>query len=96
VPPADSAAEARRDIENSLPAATSSAPPPSVAPPAQPAGSQSAMPHNAQPLSEQQLAEDQWLRRIPEDPGGLLRRKFLIEHMLRQQQRAQQEPEGSP
>ena len=35
--------------------------------------------------SEQRLAQDQWLRQIPDDPGGLLRRKFLIEHMLRQQ-----------
>ena len=37
------------------------------------------------PLSEQQLALEQWLRNIPDDPGGLLRRKFLIEHMMRQQ-----------
>jgi len=37
------------------------------------------------PLTEKQLAQDQWLRAIPDDPGGLLRRKFLIEHMLRQQ-----------
>ena len=36
------------------------------------------------PRTEQQLAEDQWLRRIPDDPGGLLRRKFLIQHMQRQ------------
>ena len=36
-------------------------------------------------LSERQLAEEQWLRRIPDDPGGLLRRKFLIEHLIRQQ-----------
>jgi len=35
--------------------------------------------------SEQALALEQWLRRIPEDPGGLLRRKFLIEHMERQE-----------
>jgi Ca-activated chloride channel family protein len=35
--------------------------------------------------TEQQLAQQQWLRAIPDDPGGLLRRKFLIEHMLRQQ-----------
>ena len=34
--------------------------------------------------SEQQMAEAQWLRSIPDDPGGLLRRKFLIEHMMRQ------------
>ena len=35
--------------------------------------------------SERQLAEEQWLRRIPDDPGGLLRRKFMIEHLIRQQ-----------
>jgi Ca-activated chloride channel homolog len=35
--------------------------------------------------SEQQLAQEQWLRQIPDDPGGLLRRKFLIEHLMRQQ-----------
>ncbi len=34
--------------------------------------------------SEQQIEEEQWLHSIPDDPGGLLRRKFLIEHMLRQ------------
>jgi len=39
-----------------------------------------------QPMTEQQLAEEQWLRQIPDDPGGLLRRKFMIEHMLRHQQ----------
>ena len=39
----------------------------------------------AQPRSEQALALDQWLRSIPDDSGELLRRKFQIEHMLRQQ-----------
>ena len=39
----------------------------------------------APPLTEHQLAQQQWLRQIPDDPGGLLRRKFMIEHMLRQQ-----------
>jgi len=39
--------------------------------------------------SEKQIAQEQWLRSIPDDPGGLLRRKFLIEHMMRQQ-KAQQ------
>jgi Ca-activated chloride channel homolog len=42
------------------------------------------------PLSERTLALEQWLRRIPDDPGGLLRRKFLIEHLEREQ-RAQSE-----
>ncbi len=36
------------------------------------------------PQSEKQIAQEQWLRSIPDDPGGLLRRKFLIEHMMRQ------------
>jgi hypothetical protein len=26
------------------------------------------------------------LRQIPDDPGGLLRRKFMIEHWMKQQQ----------
>jgi Ca-activated chloride channel family protein len=34
---------------------------------------------------ETQQAVEQWLRRIPDDPGGLLRRKFIREH---QKQRA--------
>jgi Ca-activated chloride channel homolog len=34
--------------------------------------------------NEQTLSLDQWLRRIPDDPAQLLRRKFLLEHMLRQ------------
>jgi len=37
------------------------------------------------PESERQLALDQWLRQIPDSPAGLLRRKFLIEHMIREQ-----------
>ena len=42
---------------------------------------------DAQPMSsEEQLAADQWLRRIPDDPGGLLRRKFLYQYRQRAQQ----------
>ena len=36
------------------------------------------------PMTEKQIAQEQWLRSIPDDPGGLLRRKFLIEHLMRQ------------
>ena len=37
------------------------------------------------PLSkEQQQANEQWLRRIPDDPGGLLRRKFKYQSQQRQ------------
>ena len=41
------------------------------------------------PESERAMSLDQWLRWIPDDPGGLLRRKFMIEHML-QQRKSQQ------
>lgn len=40
--------------------------------------------------SEEQQAMEQWLQRIPDDPGGLLRRKFLYEH----QRRGQRVPSG--
>ena len=38
----------------------------------------------AKPLdTEEQQAAEQWLRRIPDDPGGLLRRKFLYQYRQR-------------
>jgi Ca-activated chloride channel family protein len=40
---------------------------------------------------EQQQATEQWLRRIPDDPGGLLRRKFRYQY----QQRADEPAPGS-
>lgn len=36
------------------------------------------------PPSEEAQATEQWLQRIPDDPGGLLRRKFQLEHQRRQ------------
>ena len=36
-----------------------------------------------EPLDEEQQATEQWLRRIPDDPAGLLRRKFLYQYKLR-------------
>ncbi len=48
--------------------------------------------HRAEALSsEEQMAAEQWLRRVPDDPGGLLRRKFLYQY----QQRAQRDGTGS-
>ena len=47
------------------------------------------------PESERQLALDQWLRQIPDSPAGLLRRKFLIERMMKQQESGEP-PGGSP
>ncbi len=47
-------------------------------------------PSNARPLSPEQQADaerrqsvEQWLRRVPDDPGALLRRKFALEHQRR-------------
>jgi Ca-activated chloride channel family protein len=38
-------------------------------------------------LSEDRQAAEQWLRRIPDDPGGLLKRKFLYQYQQRQGRR---------
>lgn len=35
--------------------------------------------------NEQDRAMEQWLQQIPDDPAGLLRRKFMLEHLLRKQ-----------
>ncbi|WP_347260737.1 VWA domain-containing protein [Rudaea sp.] len=42
--------------------------------------------------SEKDQAVEQWLQRVPDDPGGLLRRKFQLEHQRRQQGATQDEP----
>jgi len=38
------------------------------------------------PSSDAAIALDQWLRQIPEDPSGLLRRKFMLDHLRREQE----------
>ena len=38
--------------------------------------------------SEQQQADERWLRRVPDDPGGLLRRKFLYQYSQREAQQS--------
>src|SRR5690606_42074850 len=35
---------------------------------------------------ERRLANEAWLRRNPDDPGGLLREKFRLEHQRRRMQ----------
>lgn len=49
-----------------------------------------------QPENERQLALDQWLRQIPDSPAGLLQRKFLIEHMMKQQDGGEDPQGGGP
>ena len=46
---------------------------------------------STQTLSEQEQALEQWLQRIPDDPGGLLRRKFAYQYSRREPQ-----PESTP
>ena len=46
----------------------------------------------AKPMVEEQALE-QWLRRVPDDPGGLLRRKFRYQTM--QRLREGEEPDES-
>ncbi len=36
-------------------------------------------------LDEEQQAAEQWLRRIPDDPSGLLRRKFKYQYQQQKQ-----------
>jgi len=97
---ASALADARAGLQNRPPPAAPAAPTAPAAPakmpsPAQAAQAQrdaraqdraSAVDEPPKPLTEQQLALEQWLRWIPDDPAGLLRRKFLIEHMLKQQE----------
>lgn len=82
-PVADTAEEAKRDAAASL-AGTAPGESDGLA------HKQGTHPGDALPptrLNEQQLAQEQWLRSISDDPGGLLRRKFLIEHLMRQREK---------
>ncbi|HET6435269.1 MAG TPA: tetratricopeptide repeat protein, partial [Xanthomonadaceae bacterium] len=47
---------------------------------------QAARPGETPAERERRLANDAWLRRIPDDPGGLLRARFRLEHERRQQE----------
>jgi Ca-activated chloride channel family protein len=47
--------------------------------------SEHTVPPPTETLSEEDQALEQWLRKIPDDPGGLLRRKFLLQQQRRGQ-----------
>ena len=42
-------------------------------------------------LDEGQQASEQWLRRIPDDPAGLLRRKFKYQYQQQGQQQIEEQ-----
>ena len=52
--------------------------------PEQTPGAEAPVPVNEQPLSQ---GQEQMLRRVPDNPGGLLQRKFLQQYQQRQTQR---------
>lgn len=43
-------------------------------------------------ITEEEKATEQWLKRIPDDPGGLLRRKFLYQYKQMPDQRDDEKP----
>ncbi|MES9855108.1 MAG: VWA domain-containing protein [Sedimenticola sp.] len=77
--PEDSAAAARRDVEPPTEGEKQKSAPQSGGVEAD----------NQTPLREKDLALEQWLRQVPDDPAGLLRRKFMLEHLQRQRGEAQ-------
>ena len=42
--------------------------------------------HEDAQAREQRQAREAWLRRVPDDPGGLLRAKFRLEYERRQRE----------
>jgi len=54
--------------------------------------SENAETEDGPPPSEESLALQQWLRRIPDDPGGLLRRKFMYQYQQREHPRREPQP----
>lgn len=83
---ANDAEQARRDAQASLQAAQTAKAAPAAKRQSTADGIQTeaSAASNATPLTENQMAQEQWLRSIPDDPGGLLRRKFMIQHLMRQ------------
>ena len=43
------------------------------------------------PIDEDKQASEQWLKRIPDDPAGLLRRKFEYQYKLRKREKSKDE-----
>jgi Ca-activated chloride channel family protein len=49
-------------------------------------------PESGHQRSETSMADEQWLRRIPDDPGGLLRRKFLLQYRQQGESNTESQP----
>ena len=82
----DDAEQARRDAEASFARPTTDGK--NGAGMGDEANATSAKPATAR-KTERQIAQEQWLRSIPDNPGGLLQRKFMIQHLMRQREAQQ-------
>jgi Ca-activated chloride channel family protein len=58
----------------------------------EPAGEETASAELSNELQPTDPATEQWLRRIPDDPGGLLRRKFLYQYRKMEKRQPEQQP----
>lgn len=90
VPDEDSAEAARQDVAGQVEAAKADDPDDAGREDGSAESPQdrrlAARPSQQEPPSEADLALEQWLGQIPEDPAGLLRRKFMLEHLRRQRE----------
>ncbi len=59
---------------------------------AEPASTDAAQTMDDPATMEEQRANQQWLQRIPDDPGGLLRRKFLYQYRHREERQTSDKP----
>ncbi|MGD2076526.1 MAG: VWA domain-containing protein [Gammaproteobacteria bacterium] len=83
-PPATNEAKAQASAQESPQAARQQAAArPAGEQPAEDGGASGAQAAADTTSTEEQQATEQWLRRIPDDPGGLLRRKFLYQYRQR-------------
>jgi len=81
--PEDSKASARHDVEEQVRPGRETD---NNGKPQQPRAVEAGEPPNEdKPRDEAEVALEQWLRQIPDDPAGLLRRKFMLEHLRREQ-----------
>ncbi|QJD28901.1 VWA domain-containing protein [Methylococcus geothermalis] len=87
---AEQAGEPNREQQHETAEGHQQPPPPSPQPQEQ-AGEEGGNQEQQMPQAEsrsedeKEQATEQWLKRIPDDPGGLLRRKFLYQYRQRQQ-----------
>lgn len=82
--PGEQAKSAEKDkIRQALEAAKNQGPDEQTKDKAEPAAAPAAT--ESPQAMETRQAEEQWLRRIPDDPGGLLKNKFLYQYRQRQQ-----------